>query len=115
MGLIARASGRVEVLAAEPFSISLDPVLTQVHQNEAVPVARHRVLFDRSGGYTGPVYLRVVGFAGRESFDVNPIPEGSSEAVLSFDLAEAEPIGIDFEVEAYSDPADCPGGWPPEA
>ena len=78
MGLIARATGTLEVLAAEPFSISLVPTARSVRQNDAVQVATYRVLFDRSGGYAGPVYLYVVGIAGRDSFDVNPIPAGLS-------------------------------------
>jgi hypothetical protein len=114
MGLIARASGTLEVLAAEPFSISLDPVSRSVRQNDAVQTLSYRVLFDRAGGYAGPVYLEVIGFAGRESFDVNPIPEGAAEALLTFDTADM-PVGlVEFDVVAYEDPADYPGGWPPE-
>lgn len=113
MGLKASASGRLEVLSAEPFSLSLDPALRQVRQNDAVQTVSYRVLFDRSGGFIGPVYLDVVGIVGRYTFDVNPIPEGASEALLTFDTAEMPVGGYDFGVDGYEDPADYPGGWPP--
>lgn len=113
MGLVARASGTVEVLPAVPFSISLVPTARSVRQNDAVQVVSYRVLFDRSGGYAGPVYLEVVGIVGRESFDVNPIPAGQAEAVLTFDTEEMPVSVTEFDVVAYSDPADYPGGWPP--
>lgn len=113
MGLIARASGTLEVLAPAPFSISLVPTTRSVRQNDAVQSVSYRVLFDRAGGFVGPVYLECAGFAGRESFDVNPIPSGQAEALLSFDTEEM-PVGlVGFDVVAYSDPADYPGGWPP--
>jgi hypothetical protein len=72
------------------------------------------VLFDRAGGYAGPVYLEVAGFVGRESFGVNPIPAGVAEALLSFDTAEMPVMVVPFDVVAYEDPADYPGGWPPQ-
>jgi hypothetical protein len=115
MGLIAKASGTLEVLPAAPFSISLVPAARSVRQNDAVQTVSYRVLFDRSGGYAGPVYLEAVGFVGRESFDVNPIPAGASEALLTFDTAEMPVGAFAFDIVAYSDPVDYPGGWPPES
>lgn len=108
MGLIARASGTLEVLAPQPFSLSLVPVNRTIHQNEAVQTVSYRVLFDRTGGFTGPVYLEIVGFVGRESFSVNPIPEGANESILTFDTLEM-PVGLfAFDVVGYSDPNDIP-------
>ena len=113
MGLIARASGTLEVLAAQPFSLSLIPATRSVRQNDAVQTVAYRVLFDRAGGFAGPVYLELQGFTGRETLSVNPIPVGASEAILSFDTDEM-PIGtFPFDIVGYSDPADYPGGWPP--
>lgn len=115
MGLIARASGTLEVLAPAPFSISLVPTARSVRQNDAVQVVSYRVLFDRAGGFAGPVYLELVGIAGAEAWAANPIPAGAAETTLSID-AEAFPVGvIEFDVVAYEDPADYPGGWPPVA
>jgi hypothetical protein len=108
MGLIARASGMLEVLAPQPFSISLVPTNRSVRQNDAVQTVSYRVLFDRAGGFAGPVYLELVGFVGRETFAANPIPAGVAETTLSFDTAEM-PIGVvNFDVVAYEDPADMP-------
>lgn len=108
MGLKASASGTLEVLAAQPFSISLIPATRSVRQNDAVQTVSYRVLFDRAGGYAGPVYLELVGFVGRETFAQNPIPAGASETTLSFDTAEM-PVGIvPFDIVAYEDPADMP-------
>lgn len=113
MGLIARASGTLEVLAAEPFSISLIPTSRSIRQNDAVPVVSYRVLFDRAGGFTGPVYLDAAGIAGRALFSVNPIPTGAAESLLTIDTEEMPTDVYEFDAVAYSDPADYPGGWPP--
>ena len=113
MGLKASTSGTLEVLAAQPFSISLVPQSRSVRQNDAVQTARYRVLFDRAGGFAGLIYLEVVGFVGRETFAQNPILAGVGETELAFDTAEM-PVGVfEFDVVAYEDPADIPGGWPP--
>jgi hypothetical protein len=73
------------------------------------------VLFDRAGGFVGPVYLEILGFVGRETFAENPIPAGAPETTLTFDTFEMPFVGvIDFDVVAYEDPVDYPGGWPPQ-
>lgn len=113
MGLIARASGTLEVLAPAPFSISLVPTARSVRQNDAVQTVSYRVLFDRAGGFVGPVYLDLAGVAGMGAFSVNPIPAGQAEAELTFDTEGMPVVAVEFDVVAYSDPADYPGGWPP--
>jgi len=108
MGLIARTSGTLEVLAPQPFSLSLVPKARSIRQNDSVQTLSYRVLFDRTGGFLGPVYLELVGFVGRGIFNVNPIPVGASEALLTFDTA-GMPTGLfAFDVVGYETQADIP-------
>jgi hypothetical protein len=108
MGLKAQVSGSLEVLAAEPFSLSLIPTHHSIRQNDAVQSVSYRVLFDRSGGFAGNVYLKLVGMVGDRYQLPEMIPAGESEVLFTIDTEE-HPVGdFPFMIEGYEDPADIP-------
>ena len=108
MGLKFTVGGSLEVLAAEPFLGSLDPSTRQIRENDAVQSVSYRVLFERSGGFAGNVYLNLLGLSGERYQLPEMIPAGESEALFVIDTTE-HPVGIfEFEIEGYEDPADIP-------
>jgi hypothetical protein len=92
MGQMKSVDGSVSVVAVPSFRLTINPASVEIHKDDSDMVAKFTVGIVRDEGFTAPVYLRLAGIAGLESFSINPIPADGSESILSIDMTD-QPVG----------------------